>query len=83
MTRALLAVVIAATARKLGRMALNPLPLSITIRITSIMWAIGLNKVTTLAQSGMLSTGVNRPPMRMKIMTKKNITSMACCCVAQ
>lgn len=73
----------AAMARKLGRMPMKPLPFSITKRITSTMCATGLKRVITWAQPGMLSTGVKRPPNRMKIITKKNITNMACCWLAQ
>ena len=58
-------------------MSRRVLAFRITNRITSIMWASGLNLAMDRAQSGMLSSGVKRPPMRMKIMRKKKITNTA------
>ena len=56
-----------------GIISEKPEPLSITIRITSTKYLIGFNRVIFWAHSGILSMGVNKPLIRIKMTTKKRI----------
>ncbi|KAF5028044.1 hypothetical protein DSECCO2_663150 [anaerobic digester metagenome] len=62
-------------------MCRSPAPLSIINRIISMKWAIGLKKVSTFAQPGMLSIGVNNPLSSIKITSINHEINMDCCCV--
>ena len=63
-------------------MSVQPLPLSMTMRMTSTKYLIGLKRLIPFAHTGMLSAGVNSP-LKSKKMTKKNqVMNMACCWVS-
>ena len=65
------------------RMSLQPLPLRIIIRQTSMKYVTGLARAMARAQAGILSTGVKSPLIKMKIIMKKNVMNMTCCWVSQ
>ena len=57
------------------------LPFRYTIRMISMKYRKGLNRVNVCAQSGMLAIGVNNPLIKINIIKKKNMTNKACCIV--
>ena len=61
--------------------AAKSLPLSNTLRFTSIKYDTGLNRVIFCAHSGMLSIGVNNPLINTKIIRKNHDMNIACCWV--
>ena len=57
-------------------------PFSMTMRITSTKYLIGLNSVMVCAYFGILSIGVNKPLININITVKNQAINMACCCVS-
>ena len=65
------------------RISMKALPFKYTNRMTWVKYLNGLTAVHHCIQSGMLSMGVNKPPVSIMIIMKKNMTNMACCMVSE
>ena len=70
------------TINRFGNTSYNPDPFSRTILMNSTKYRIGFNNVKLCAYFGILSIGVNKPLINMKITIKNHAINIACCWVS-